>query len=59
MGHFDRFQHSNQRSPTKIRQKLNKIGEFFHFGHLLGQFSLTKPHLSLPRKLLDNNIVPC
>ena len=24
-GHFDRFQHSNQRSPTKIRQKLNKI----------------------------------
>ena len=25
--HFDRFQHSNQRSPTKIRQKLNKIVE--------------------------------
>ena len=25
-GHFDRFQHSNQRSPAKIRQKLNKIG---------------------------------
>ena len=61
-GHFDRFQHSNQRSLTKIPQKLHKSlksGKFWNFGHSLGQFSLTKPQLSLDRKRLDNNFVPC
>ena len=39
--------------------KLLKIGKFWNFCHFWGQFSVTKPHLSLHRRLLENEFVPC
>ena len=39
--------------------KLFKIGKFWNFCHFWGQFSVTKPHLSLHRRLLENEFVPC
>ena len=39
--------------------KLLKIGKFWNFCYFWGQFSVTKTHLSLDRKQLDNNIVLC
>ena len=38
--------------------KLLKIGKFCSFCHFWGQFSVTKPHLSFHRRLLENEFVP-
>ena len=39
--------------------KLLKIRKFWNFCHFWGQFSGTKLHLSLHRRLLENEFVPC
>ena len=50
---------------NEVCQKLDKnclmlkIGKFWIFCHFWGQFSVTKPHLSLHRRLLENEFVPC
>ena len=39
--------------------KLLKIRKFWNFCHFWGRFSNTKSHLSLHRRLLENEFVPC
>ena len=47
------------RKFDKNCSKLLKIRKFRNFGHFWGQFSGTKSHLSLHRRLLENEFVPC
>ena len=47
------------RKYDKNCSKLLKIRKFWNFCHFWGQFSGTKSHLSLHRRLLENEFVPC